>query len=65
MEKMLKEGVVGEAVPMFTNEHEHEHEDENDADVHAKEIPSGESDFNDRNYWRSDYSQSVDEEEHL
>lgn len=65
MEKMLKEGVVGEAVPMFTNEHEHEHEHENDADVHAKEIPSGDSDFNDRNYWRSDYSQSVDEEEHL
>jgi serine/threonine-protein phosphatase 6 regulatory subunit 3 len=61
MEKMLKEGVVGEAVPMFTNEHEHEHEN----DVHAKEIPSGDSDFNDRNYWRSDYSQSVDEEEHL
>jgi hypothetical protein len=38
---------------------------ENDAAVCAKEIPSGDSDCNDRNYWRSDYSHSVDEEEHL
>ena len=54
MEKMLKEGVVGEAVPMFKDEH-------------LEKEPEGEtkepaSDFNDVNYWRSDYSHTVVQE---
>lgn len=59
MDKMLKEGVVGEAGPMFANETPHE----NDTKMHADDTPSSESDFNDVNYWRRDYSMSVVDEQ--
>lgn len=56
MEKMLKEGVVGEAGPMFKDEHE-----QKESEPQAKESDT-QLEFNDVNYWRSDYSQSVVEE---
>lgn len=59
MEKMLKEGVVGEAGPMFV------HETPVGAEMQPKEAPIGDPDFNDRNYWKSGYTQSVVEEEQL
>lgn len=62
MEKMLKEGVVGEAEPMFKDElHESEHH-KIEPESPPKDSVSGNSDFNDVNYWRSEYSQSVVEE---
>lgn len=57
MEKMLKEGVVGEAEPMFKDAC-----DQIELEPHTKDSVSGNSDFNDVNYWRSEYSQSVGEE---
>lgn len=55
MEKMLKEGVVGEAGPMFKDEH-----DQKEPEPQAKESDT-QLEFNDVNYWRRDYSQSVEE----
>ncbi|XP_024390594.1 uncharacterized protein [Physcomitrium patens] len=49
MEKMLKEGVVGEAGPLFKGNHESKRESD------TKESAGGDSDFNDLNYWRSEY----------
>jgi hypothetical protein len=57
MEKMLKEGVVGEAGPMFKDEHH-----EGEAEGETKDPASVNSEFSDVNYWRSDYSHSVVEE---
>jgi hypothetical protein len=56
MEKMLKEGVVGEAGPMFKDEHH-----EGEAEGETKDPASVNSEFSDVNYWRSDYSHSVEE----
>jgi len=48
MEKMLKEGVVGEAEPLFHDAHQESEIKEPGSDNN--------SDFNDVNFWRSDYS---------
>jgi serine/threonine-protein phosphatase 6 regulatory subunit 3 len=62
MEKMLKEGVVGEAEPMFKDElHGSDHR-KGEPESPPKDSVSGNSDFNDVNYWRSEYSQSVVED---
>lgn len=59
MEKMLKEGVVGEAEPLFHDEHLGGETKE----PQTKDPGSGDSDFNDVNYWRSDYSPSAVDEQ--
>lgn len=55
MEKMLKEGVVGEATPLFKGEH-------HGSEPKKEDSSSGNSDFSDVNYWRSDYTPSDVEE---
>ncbi|KAG6548720.1 hypothetical protein Mapa_009875 [Marchantia paleacea] len=60
MEKALKEGIVGEAAPILP----HETHEDNDFDPRTKEVVGNPS-FNDVNYWRSDYDQSVAKEDQL
>ncbi|XP_024382791.1 uncharacterized protein [Physcomitrium patens] len=57
MEKMLREGVVGEAGPILKDVHH-----ESELNPVTKDSSTDGSDFNDVNYWRNDYSQSVDED---
>ncbi|KAL2652053.1 hypothetical protein R1flu_020181 [Riccia fluitans] len=60
MEKALKEGIVGEAIPILP----HELPVDDDFDPRAKEAVSDPS-FNDVNYWRSDYDQSLPKDDQL
>jgi serine/threonine-protein phosphatase 6 regulatory subunit 3 len=61
MEKMLKEGVVGEAGPIHAKETAHLI----DPDSGSKDNLIVDSNFNDVNFWRSDYPHSVTEDEQL
>lgn len=56
LEKMLK-GVVGEAGPMFKDEHQ-----EGELDAPTMDSGAVNSDFNGVNYWRNGYSQPVVED---
>ncbi|KAH8951593.1 hypothetical protein BDL97_09G036200 [Sphagnum fallax] len=61
MEKMLREGVVGEASPI----HLKETADFKDPEPGAKDSLIGDPNFNDANFWRSGYMQSVAEDKQL
>jgi hypothetical protein len=61
MEKMLREGVVGEASPI----HLKETADFNNPEPGAKDSLIGDPNFNDANFWRSGYIQSVAEDKQL
>ncbi len=61
MEKMLKEGVVGEAGPIHAKETAHLI----DPDSGSKDNLIVDPNFNDVNFWRSDYPHSVTEDEQL
>ncbi|KAL3699775.1 hypothetical protein R1sor_017797 [Riccia sorocarpa] len=60
MEKALKEGIVGEALPILP----HDVPVDDDFDPRAKDVDTDPS-FNDVNYWRSDYDQSLANDDQL
>ncbi|MCO5608720.1 hypothetical protein L7F22_062935 [Adiantum nelumboides] len=58
MEHALREGIVGEAGPLL---HPAKGVSQNDTESRTDADATGDLDFTDVNYWRSDYSQSVAE----
>jgi serine/threonine-protein phosphatase 6 regulatory subunit 3 len=62
MKKALKEGIVGEAGPIMPDVVKEPESEGDEPDTKVKDV-AGNPSFNDVNFWRSDYDQSVAEDD--